>query len=115
MYFELLGLLYLLEHVVVFLQGKRVQFECDSEPAIRALSKGFSKMPLCMSLIRRFWLLCASHHVTPRFEHILARFNDVADHLSHLRVPQAIDAALSEFNVGFTYPPYSLLSLPTQL
>ena len=115
MYFELLGLLYLLEHVVVFLQGKRVQFECDSEPAIRALSKGFSKMPLCMSLIRRFWLLCASHHVTPRFEHILARFNDVADHLSHLRVPQAVDAALSEFNVGFTYPPYSLLSLPTQL
>ena len=115
LFFELLGLLYLLEHVVVFLHGKRVQFECDSEPAIRALSKGFSKMPLCMGLIRRFWLLCPSHHVTPRFEHILARYNAIADHLSHLRVPQAIDAALSEFNVGFTVPPYSLLSLPTRL
>ncbi len=115
MFFELLGLLLLLEHFVPFLHGRRVQFECDSEPAIRALSKGFSKKPFCMRLIRRFWLLCASSHITPRFEHILARYNAVADHLSHLRVPQAIDAALSEFVVGFTRPPYSLSSPPTRL
>ena len=115
MFFELLGLLHLLVHFVPFLHGRRVQFECDSEPAIRALIKGFSKKPLCMRLIRRFWLLCASSHITPRFVHILARYNAVADHLSHLRVPQAIAAALSEFHVGFSQPPYSLLSPPTRL
>jgi hypothetical protein len=115
LFFVLLGLLHLLQHFVPFLHARRVQFECVSEPAVSALSKGFSKMPLCMSLIRRFWPLCASAFITPRFVHILARFNTVADHLSHLRVPQAVDAAVREFNVGFTDPPYSLSSLPTPL
>ena len=114
MFFELLGLLHLLVHFSPVLHGRRVQFECDSESAVRALSKGFSKKPLCMGIIRRFWLLCALSHITPRFEHILARYNTVADHLSHLHVPQAIAAASSEFAVDFTIPPYSLPSLPIQ-
>ena len=114
MFFELLGLLHLLVHFSPALHGRRVQFECDSESAVRALSKGFSKKPLCMGVIRRFWLLCALSHITPRFEHILARYSTVADHLSHLHVPQAIAAASSEFAVDFTIPPYSLPSLPIQ-
>jgi hypothetical protein len=115
MFFELLGLLHLLEHFVVHLRGRRVQFECDSEPAIRALSKGYSKMPLCMRIISRFWLICATNLIIPRFEHILAQYNTIADALSHFRVSQAEEAALSEFGVGFTHRPYSLSSPPIQL
>ena len=115
MFLELLSLLILLEHFVPHLRARRVQFECDNESAVRALCKGFSKMPLCMKLIAQFWLICAENNIIPRFVHILAQYNTIADELSHFRPLQAEAAAISEFNVGFSCQPYSLPLLPTRL
>ena len=115
MFLELLSLLILLEHFVPHLRARRVQFECDNESAVRALCKGFSKMPLCMNLIAQFWLTCAENNIIPRFEQLLAQYNTVADELSHFHLLQAEVAATSEFGVGFSCPPYSLPSLPTRL
>ena len=115
MFLELLSLLILLDHFLPHLRARRVQFECDNESAVRALCKGFSKMPLCMNLITQFWLTCAENNIIPRFEHILAQYNTIADELSHFHLLQAEIAATSEFGVGFSCPPYSLPSLPTRL
>jgi hypothetical protein len=71
------------------LRGLRVQFECDSEPAVRALLKCFSPEPGCNDTIREICLFCTSYHITPRWEHILSSFNSVADALSHNLFSQA--------------------------
>jgi hypothetical protein len=114
MFLELLSLLLLLDHFVPHLRARRVQFECDNESAVRALSKGFSKMPLCMKIISQFWLTCAKNNIIPRFEHILAQYNSIADDLSHFHLSQAETAAIGEFGVGFSCPPYSLPLPPTR-
>ena len=77
-------------------RGKRVQFEIDSEPAVRALSKCFSPEPGCMELISDIILTCATLHIYPRWEHIGGVFNVVADSLSHLRFSQAASACKAE-------------------
>ena len=71
------------------LKGKRVQFECDSEPAVLALCKCYSPELGCHDCIRAICLLCASLHITPRWEHILSPFNSIADALSHDMFSQA--------------------------
>ena len=70
-------------------RGMRVQIECDNEGAIRDLNRCFSGKPLCMSIISKIRDICAANAITPRFEHITACFNSIADRLSHDDFPQA--------------------------
>jgi hypothetical protein len=88
-YFELLAILIALQLLGSSLSGLRVQFECDSEPAVIALCKCYSPEKGCRDIIRSICLFCTSHHITPRWEHILGVFNTVADSLSHNNFFQA--------------------------
>jgi hypothetical protein len=88
-FFELQGILLILTHFAPLLRGKRVQIECDNEAAVRDLGSCFSGKPQCMSVIAQIRDLCADFTIIPRFEHILAGFNCVADQLSHNLFPQA--------------------------
>lgn len=88
-FFELQGILLILTHFAPLLRGKRVQIECDNEAAVRDLGSCFSGKPQCMSVIAQIRDLCADFTIIPRFEHILAGFNCVADQLSHNLFSQA--------------------------
>jgi hypothetical protein len=88
-FFELRAVLLALQLFGPALKGQRVQFECDSEPAVIALRKCYSPEPGCCAIIHSICLLCSSFHITPRFEHILGTFNAIADSLSHGLFPQA--------------------------
>jgi hypothetical protein len=88
-FFELHAICTALEVFGPDLRGERVQFECDSEPAVIALRKCYSTEPGCADLIRSICLLCTSFHITPRWEHILGTFNTIADSLSHNLIDQA--------------------------
>ena len=103
-FFELLGILLTLRHFAPLLRGKRVQIECDNEAAIRDLVCFFSGKPQCMSVIAAIRDLCASCAITPRFEHILASFNCVADRLSHDLFPQASEECLRELHAPLLVP-----------
>ena len=74
-----------------------MQIECDNEAAIRDLNRCFSGKPLCMSVIAKIRDVCALNAITPRFEHILACFNSIADRLSHDDFTQASALCLAEF------------------
>ena len=88
-FFELQGILLALTQFAPLLRGKRVQIECDNEAAIRDLVSCFSGKPQCMRVIAQIRDLCAAFAINPRFKHILASFNCVADQLSHNLFPQA--------------------------
>jgi hypothetical protein len=55
-------------------------------------------------VIARIRDLCATFMIIPRFEHILATFNDVADLLSHNLFSQASASCLEEFRVHLLVP-----------
>ena len=96
-FFELLGILLMLTSFASTCRGMRVQIECDNEGAIRDLNRCFSGKPLCMSIISKIRDICAANAITPRFEHITACFNSIADRLSHDDFPQASSLCLAEF------------------
>ena len=96
-FFELLGILLILSSLTSVCRGKRVQIECDNEAAIRDLNRCFSGKPLCMSVIAKIRDVCALNAITPRFEHILACFNSIADRLSHDDFTQASALCLAKF------------------
>jgi hypothetical protein len=79
------------------LQGQRVQFEMDCEPAVLILRKCFSPNPDCMEAVLSIVDLCCLFHITPKWEHILAPFNQVADALSHNDLTQAEALCKAEF------------------
>ena len=97
-FFELLGILRVLTHFAPACRGKRVQIECDNEAAIRDLVSCFSGRPMCLMIISGVRDLCAKFSITPRFEHILSRFNLVADRLSHDDFTQASVSCIDEFH-----------------
>jgi len=101
---ELLAILLLLRFFGERLRGKRVQFESDSEPAIRILSKCFSEKPACLFVVRKIRDLCASFNIIPRWEHILSSLNSIADSLSHNDFPQAVAHAKAELSLQLKPP-----------
>ena len=103
-FFELLGILRILTHFADACRGKRVQIECDNEGAVRDLVSCFSGRPLCLSLITEIRNLCAKFSIIPRFEHILSRFNSIADRLSHDDFPQANVLCNAEFRRSLQPP-----------
>jgi hypothetical protein len=97
MYFELRAIRIALDVFGGVLRGRRVQFESDSECAIQCLQKCYSGRPRCQSIIRDIIAICVSLRISPRWEHISACFNDIADCLSHDRLFQAQAHCESEF------------------
>ncbi len=104
-FFELLSILRSLQRFAQFLDGKRVQIECDNEAAVRDLICCFSGKPMCMIVIADIRNFCALHHISPRFEHILSDFNMIADRLSHNDFVQASTLCLQEFSHPLLSPP----------
>jgi len=94
--FELLIILLAIRTFRDHLCGKRVQFECDSEPAVRILSKAYSEEPGCQLVVGEIVALCMQLHIVPRWEHILSTLNPLADALSHNDLSQAQRLAVSE-------------------
>jgi hypothetical protein len=103
-FFELQGILRILTHFSSALRGKRVQIECDNEAAIRDLVSCYSGKPQCMSVIAQIRDLCAVFSICPRFEHILASFNCIADQLSHDLFSQASAACQYELGAPLRAP-----------
>ena len=103
-FFELQGILLILTRFSPALRGKRVQIECDNEAAIRDLVSCYSGKPQCMSVIAQIRDLCAVFSIYPRFEHILASFNCIADQLSHDLFPQASVACQNELGAPLRAP-----------
>jgi len=94
--FELLTILLSIRTFIDHLRGMRVQFECDSEPAVRILSKAYSEEPGCQLVVGEIVALCMQLHIVPRWEHILSTLNPLADALSHNDLSQAQRIAVSE-------------------
>jgi hypothetical protein len=103
-FFELLGILRILTHFADACRGKRVQIECDNEGAVRDLVCCFSGRPLCLNLITEIRNVCANFSIIPRFEHILSRFNLIADRLSHDDFSQADVLCNAEFHRSLQPP-----------
>jgi hypothetical protein len=95
---ELWGLVRAIQAFGPALQGLRVQFELDCEPAVLILRKCFSHNVDCAEAVLAVVELCCDFHITPKFEHILSPFNGIADALSHTRLTQA--QALCEAQFG---------------
>jgi hypothetical protein len=89
------------------LEGKRVQFELDCEPAVLILRKCFSPVAECMEAVLLVVDLCCHFNITPKWEHILAPFNQVADALSHNDFTQAEALCKEEFGGPLVLPPSS--------
>jgi hypothetical protein len=97
MFFELRAIRLALDVFGPSLRGKRVQFESDSQCGIQALQTTFSHRPLCQNIIQEIISICVSLHIFPRWEHISACFNKIADCLSHNRLSQAQEHCATEF------------------
>lgn len=94
---ELWGLVRSIQAFGPALQGLRVQFELDCEPAVLILRKCFSPNADCAEAVRAVVQLCCDFHITPKFEHILSHFNAIADALSHNRLTQAHALCKAQF------------------
>lgn len=94
---ELWGLARSIREFGPALQGQRVQFELDCEPAVLILRKCFSPIAGCMEAVLSVIDLCCLFHIIPKWEHILAPFNQVADALSHNDFTQAEALCKAEF------------------
>jgi hypothetical protein len=103
-YFELKGISLALKLFRNHCRGKRVQIECDSEPAIRILCSLFSAQSSCMSVVAEIRDFCAANFIIPRYEHILAQFNECTDSLSHNLYDQAAAAFEVEFDLPLEAP-----------
>jgi putative aminopeptidase FrvX len=65
-------------------RGKRIRFFNDCEPIVHAVTKGTSRSPLLMTLIRQLFFVAAEHEFEFRVEHIRGVTNNAADALSRL-------------------------------
>jgi hypothetical protein len=101
-FFELRAIQLSLARFGTLMKGKRVQFESDSQPGVQALQKTFSIRPLCQDIIQDIISTCVSLHIYPRWEHISACFNEIADCLSHNRLSQAQVCCTKEFSTSIS-------------
>ena len=91
-----------------YLTRRRILFQCDNYSLVAAISKGSSKDPLVMHLLRCLWLFVALYDIDIVAEHIAGMNNQVADMLSRNRS----DQFLSEYPQVSRFPtplPPSLL------
>jgi ribonuclease HI len=79
---ELTGLMLAAEAMRPKLTGRRVEIRMDSHPAICNLIRGGGKVEDLCDLVRRWWLWCKKHKVTPTYQWIPRESNTTADELS---------------------------------
>ena len=61
---------------------KRIRFHNDCQPVVQAVTKGSSRSPILMTLIRQLHFIAATHEFEFKVEHIRGVTNDAADALS---------------------------------
>jgi hypothetical protein len=59
-----------------------VRFIMDNTTALHCLRRGGSRNPHIQRIVEKFWLMAAKHSISPVFEYINTKDNDVADALS---------------------------------
>ena len=69
-------------------KNKRVCLFCDNISVVYMLNKNTSKCKRCMVLIRLIVLHCMVHNVRVFAKHVTTSANDLADHLSRMRIQQ---------------------------
>ena len=67
-------------------RGRRVTFHCDNSGVVGACSKGWSRDPRLMSILRQTWFLSATYGFTYRVVHVPGFVNSTADALSRLQL-----------------------------
>jgi len=96
---EVLGAVLWVERFEGVCSARRVLLALDADTAVLALSKAFSSDPKLLDLIRRFRLCVARGFIVVRVRSIVGvLFNEIADHLSHGRVQEAVVLAWASFH-----------------
>ena len=67
-------------------KGKQILFHCDNLATVKILSKGRSKEPYIMKLMRKL-VMCAAHgNFAIYSEHVAGKLNSIADSLSRFQL-----------------------------
>jgi hypothetical protein len=66
--------------------GKRILFHCDNLAAVQILTKGRSKEPIIMKLMRRLVMCAATYNFAIYSEHFPGKLNFLADSLSRFQI-----------------------------
>lgn len=73
------------------LTNKQIIFFCDNASVVDVWSKGSSKDPDLMRILRPFFIMCASHNINFLVRHIPGKSNVNADLLSRLQVTRFLE------------------------
>ena len=68
--------------------GKRILFYCDNVATVNIISKGRSKEPVIMKVMRRLTMCAAYNNFAIYSEHLPGKSNCIADSLSRLQIPR---------------------------
>ena len=69
------------------LSRRSIKFQCDNTGVVAAVTKGTSKEPLAMHLLRCLWFFTAHYDIALHLEHLPGTQNQAADHLSRNNLP----------------------------
>ena len=96
--------------------GSRITMYCDNEGVVGAWTKGWSKEPRLMSLIRQTMYVAAKSGFEVRCVHLGTRSNTVADSLSRLQIHKfkALHPAANAHSAAVPTSLQTFLSSPTE-
>jgi hypothetical protein len=99
-FYEALGIEMWLHLYGVRCRARRTLLATDSDAAMLALKRAFSDCGCLNEVVGRIRAIVAAEFLTLRLRSVIgARFNIIADHLSHGRVSEAIDLAWRLFGL----------------
>ena len=82
-----------------------VRFFCDNLAVVQVVRTGKTRDDMLALCLKNIWLITASHDVDLHIDHIQGRANVVADLLSRIHSPKAVDSKLFEHICGIFAPP----------
>ena len=71
------------------LRHRHINFQCDNEGLVAAISKGSSKDTIVMHLLRSLWFFIAHFDIAITATHLPGVMNTTADHLSRGKLKSA--------------------------
>ena len=74
-------------------QGQRIVLHCDNMCVVECLTRGCSRSPDMMRLIRNMFFLCAQYSVEISARYVNTKNNDIADSLSRLQFDRFFECA----------------------
>ena len=87
-----------------------VRFFCDNLAVVQVVRTGKTRDNMLALCLRNIWLITASHDIDLHIDHIQGRANRIADLLSRIYSPKAVDSDLLQH----LREAYSWHSIPTQ-